>query len=78
MFEITSQSHFTGNSGPFGPVKEHVENPSDNGLQRADGSGRMVLSGSEKGTRIVDVFERSPIRIMFPGDIRGAVKRLFS
>ena len=34
----------------------------------------MVLSGSEEGTRIVDVFERSPIRIMFPRDIRGAVE----
>jgi urease accessory protein len=25
-----------------------------------------VLSGSEKGTRIMDVFQRAPIRIMFP------------
>ena len=39
---------------------------SDKGLQRADGCGRLVLSGSENGTRIEDVFERSPIRIMFP------------
>jgi urease accessory protein len=41
-------------------------NASDRDLQRAAGSGRLVLSGSEKGTRIMDVFERSPIRIMFP------------
>jgi urease accessory protein len=39
---------------------------SDKGLQRADGCGRLVLSGSENGTRIEDVFERSPIRIKFP------------
>ena len=39
---------------------------SDKGLQRADGYGRLALSGSEDGTRIEDVFERSPIRIMFP------------
>ena len=39
---------------------------SDKGLQRADGCGRLVLSSSENGTRIEDVFERSPIRIMFP------------
>jgi urease accessory protein len=39
---------------------------SDKGLQRADGCGRLVLSGSENGTRIEDVFERSPIRILFP------------
>ncbi len=40
--------------------------PSDKDLQRADGAGRMVLSGSDNGTRIVDVFQQSPIRIMFP------------
>jgi urease accessory protein len=40
--------------------------PSDRDLQRADGCGRIVLSGSENGTRIEDVFERSPIRVMFP------------
>ena len=40
--------------------------PSDRALQRADGCGRIVLSGSENGTRIEDVFERSPLRIMFP------------
>jgi urease accessory protein len=40
--------------------------PSDRDLQRADGCGRILLSASENGTRIEDVFERSPIRIMFP------------
>lgn len=40
--------------------------PSDRDLQRADGCGRLVLSGSENGTRIEDVVERSPTRIMFP------------
>jgi len=39
---------------------------SDKDLQRADGCGRLVLSGSENGTRIEDVFEQSPTRIMFP------------
>jgi urease accessory protein len=49
-------------------------NPSDRDLQRAEGSGRIVLSGSEKGTRIVDVFQRSPIRIMFPRAYGGAIE----
>jgi urease accessory protein len=40
--------------------------PCDRDLQRADGSARIVLKGSEKGTRIVEVFQRSPIRILFP------------
>jgi urease accessory protein len=43
----------------------------DRDLQRSDGSARLVLAGSVRGTRIVDLFQRSPIRIMFPG-IRGA------
>jgi urease accessory protein len=43
-----------------------AEKPSDRDLQRADGFGRAVLSGSEKGTRIVDVFQQFPVRIMFP------------
>jgi urease accessory protein len=71
MFEIISQPHFTGE--PVGLVKERVESSSDNDLQRAEGFGRVVLSGSEKGARILDVFESFPIRIMFPRDIRGAV-----
>jgi urease accessory protein len=49
-------------------------NASDKDLQRADGSGRIVFSGSEKGTRIMDVFEQSPIRIMFPKATGGAVE----
>lgn len=39
---------------------------SDRDLQRSQGSGRLVVSGSDRGTRIVDVYERSPIRVMFP------------
>jgi len=42
------------------------DRPSDRDLQRADGCGRVVLIGSESGTRVEDVFERYPIRIMFP------------
>jgi len=52
----------------------HTGNPSDKDLQRAEGSGRIVLCGSEKGTRIMDVYERSPIRIMFPRAGGGAVE----
>jgi urease accessory protein len=48
-----------------------VGTPGDRDLQRSEGFARLVLAGSAHGTRIVDVFQRSPIRIMFPG-IRGA------
>jgi urease accessory protein len=50
------------------------DRPSDRDLQRADGCGRIVLSSSENGTRIEDVFERSPIRIMFPRTGHRAVE----
>jgi urease accessory protein len=44
----------------------HPEFSSDRKLQRARGFCRMVLGGSQKGTRIVDVYQQSPIRILFP------------
>lgn len=39
---------------------------SDTDLQRSNGSCRLVLNGSEYGNRIVDLFQRSPVRVMFP------------
>jgi len=51
-----------------------TERTSDEDLQRADGYGRIVLSSSEKGTRIEDVFERSPIRVMFPRNGHGVIE----
>jgi urease accessory protein len=48
--------------------------PSDQDLQRADGSVRIVLSGSENGARIKEVYQRCPLRILFPGTVAGAVE----
>ena len=39
---------------------------SSSDLQRSVGSCRLVLKGSEHGNQIVDVFQRSPVRVMFP------------
>jgi urease accessory protein len=41
-------------------------NTLDRDVQRAKGAGRVVLSGSEKATRIVEVFQRAPVRFLFP------------
>jgi urease accessory protein len=68
--------HLTDHLGPFDWPKVGAENPSDNDLQRAEGSSRIVLGGSEKGTRIMDLFQRSPMRIMFPRVGGGAVEEL--
>jgi len=41
-------------------------NRSDRYLQRANGVGRIVLGSSGGDNRIKDLFQRSPIRIIFP------------
>jgi urease accessory protein len=74
MFDATSPPYPTDDSSPFGLLEGHAANPSDRDLQRAQGSGRIVLSGSKKGARIIDVFQQSPIRIMFPRARGGAVE----
>jgi len=56
------------------PADMSGNHPSDNDLQRADGCCRIVLSGSENGTQIEDLFERSPIRVMFPRSEHCAVE----
>jgi urease accessory protein len=74
MFDATSPSDSVDDLRPLDTPDGRAWKRSDTNLQRATGSGRLVLSGSEKGTRIKDVFERSRIRIMFPRDIRGAIQ----
>jgi urease accessory protein len=72
MFDARSPSDF--NSSSFGSPEARSRNPSDKDLQRAKGSGRVVLSGSEKGTCITDVFQRYPICVMFPRTGSSAVE----
>jgi len=74
MFDATSPFVLTGDSCPSGSPEGRKVNPSDKDLQRAEGSCQIVLSGSEKGTRIMDVFQRFPIRVMFPTTGSGAVE----
>jgi urease accessory protein len=66
MFDPTSLFDFTDAASTFGSLELNAANPSDKDLQRAEGYCQIVLSGSEKGTRIMDVFQRSPIRVLFP------------
>ena len=53
-------------SGIGGSPEARVTGPRDQELQRADGAVRIVLDGSERGTRIAHVFQRYPVRVMFP------------
>src|ERR1700747_938850 len=66
MFDATSLSNFTDNTSPVVAQERDAANASDKDLQRAEGYCRIVLSDSERGTHIKDVFQRSPIRVLFP------------
>src|SRR5215475_2074342 len=74
MFDTAPRSQLTDHPSSFGSPEGHAGNASDKDLQRAKGSGRIVLSGSEKGTRIMDIFQRAPLRIMFPRTTGAAVE----
>ena len=74
MFDATPPSDHGDNLSSFDLPDVRPRNPSDKDLQRAEGSGRIVLSYSDKGTRVMDVFQRAPIRIMFPRTAGGAVE----
>jgi urease accessory protein len=71
MFEITAPLDLTDCFRPFDSAEESATNPSDRDLQRADGCGRIILSGSKRGTRIAELYQRSPVRVIFPriGDV---------
>jgi urease accessory protein len=73
MFDITSPSDPADALSPL-RSPEMRTNPVDEDLERATGAGRIVLAGATEGTRILDVFQRSPIRIMFPRTGRRAVE----
>ena len=74
MFDATTAHDRADDLTPFALPEVPAGTPSDTDLQRAQGSGRIVLSGSEQGTRIIDVFQRAPIRIMFPSTGASAIE----
>jgi urease accessory protein len=62
MYEITSHSDV----GSLGSLKVYAGTSSDRHLQRAEGCCRIVLSGFENKTCLAELFQRSPIRVLFP------------
>jgi urease accessory protein len=73
-FNAISPSDLADDLCAPGSPQVRGRNPSDKDLQRAEGSGRILLSGCERGTRIIDVFQRSPLRIMFSRSDGSAVE----
>src|SRR5215475_428802 len=47
---------------------------SDKHLQRAKGVCRIAVAGSKDGNEIIDVFQQSPLRVIFPRIDGGAAK----
>ena len=62
MFETTHQC----NGDVTSPPGSTAAAPGDRDLQRASGAGRIVLRGSDRGTEVVDVYQKFPTRVMLP------------
>lgn len=63
MRKIALATRDTQNANAIGPTPEES---SDAAMQRGQGYGRLVVHGGKNGNRIVDLMQRSPVRIMFP------------
>jgi urease accessory protein len=66
MFDAASSHDHTGDPRQPDLLVEGQQNPSDRDLQRANGIGRVVLGSFGGDTCIKDLFQKPPIRIMFP------------
>src|ERR1700756_2317072 len=67
MFEATQQRNPGEDSCHPGTFGARGGNVRDVDLERANGVGRIVLTGSVRGTRIADVYRKFPIGLAFPG-----------
>jgi urease accessory protein len=74
MFDAVPSYDFLDDPRPPGLSVGCQRNPSDKDLKRANGVGRVVLGSFGGGTRIKDLFQRSPIRLMFPGSGDGTLE----
>ncbi len=74
MIQLRNIAGPTDTSRPSGLPEGREEIPSDQDLQRSSGVCRIVVGAWGKETRIMDVFQRSPIRVLFPRTGRGAVE----
>lgn len=61
-----SVAHSTEVTNPSATLAQHTDGSSDKYLQRAKGGCRIVVGGSVKGTRVLDLYQKSPIRVLFP------------
>ena len=74
MFNTSSPDSFMEYTESSVLLAPSAHKPSDKDLQRAEGSCRIVVGGSENGTRVVDIYQKSPIRVLFPRASSGRVE----
>ena len=67
MIDTTLVAHSAEVTNGIDTPVRRIENSSDKVLQRAEGTCRVVVEGAANGTRIVDLYQKSPIRVLFPG-----------
>jgi len=72
MLDTTSVANLAEVTNAVDKPTRPALNSSDKDLQRAEGTCRIVIGGSKRGTRIMDLYQQSPIRVLFPrtGDDR--------
>jgi urease accessory protein len=77
MFEAARPRTCPGHGEAPAPSGSTNVSLRDRDLERARGLGRIILRGSDRGTEVVDVYQKFPTRIMLPtvGDdaVREAV-----
>jgi urease accessory protein len=66
LFDTTPVAHSAAVTNAIEMPVRRIENSSDRALQRAEGTCRIVADGAAHGTRIMDLYQKSPIRVLFP------------
>jgi urease accessory protein len=74
MFDAAYQHNLGKKAIPPGPSNASSGSPRDFDLQRASGVARVVLNGSKNGTRIADIYQKFPTRVIFPKIGDGTMK----
>jgi urease accessory protein len=74
MFDAAYQHNLGKKAIPPGPSNASSGSPLDFDLQRASGVARVVLNGSKNGTRIADIYQKFPTRVIFPKIGDGTMK----
>jgi urease accessory protein len=72
MFDVTSPFEERTRAGAELSLNNPMLRPRDSDLQRANGAARIVLAARDGTTHAADVFQKSPLRVLFPRPDGGA------